>query len=175
MMKVGEKDFADMWTLYSFYYAKARHDKTNQPWAVDRYCMKGLGWGKDRFYRIKKKLLDNNFIEQVLERRKGRYGKFYIKVNYMSKKYYQCPGNKDNGSSPVSLKTGVRESRIVGNQDTNALSVSQQEVLKVQQQQRVPKAIVEDLVHDVARSMEADSPMERPDPKMKIGEIKARM
>ncbi|MBN2324805.1 MAG: hypothetical protein JXQ30_13820 [Spirochaetes bacterium] len=120
MMKVGEKDFPDMWALYGFYYAKARHDKTNKPWAVDRYCMKGLGWGKDRFYRIKKKLLDHKFIEQFTERRSGRYEKFYIKVNYISR-YDQCPGNKDNGnSSPVSLKTGVREFPLVVNQDTNA-------------------------------------------------------
>jgi|GEM_PF-2428546 len=44
-------DSANMLMLYCFYYECGRYQKTNQPWAVDKFCIKGLGWRKDKFHR----------------------------------------------------------------------------------------------------------------------------
>jgi hypothetical protein len=88
---VVAKNFPDCWTLYCFYYEKARHDKTNRPWALDSYCIKGLGWHNNRFYKIKKLLLTHGFIEQIrLRDDKGKYTingnhGVFVKVNFMSK------------------------------------------------------------------------------------------
>ncbi len=45
MLEVEKKDFSGMWTLYCFYFEKARKDETNQSWALNKYCMKGLPLG----------------------------------------------------------------------------------------------------------------------------------
>ena len=129
MMRIGKKDFPELWALYSFYYAKARQDNTNQPWAVDKYCMKGLGWGKDKFYRIKKLLLENKFIEQIqsTDEKTGKFDKNYIKVNYISNTKNRCPENKDS----CEREAGVSVSPIAVDQELNALSVSQDELLKI--------------------------------------------
>ena len=50
--------------LYLHYYFTAKLQKTNQVWATDKYCMKGLKWGNTRFKRAKKILVkDFGWIE----------------------------------------------------------------------------------------------------------------
>lgn len=134
MLAIGKKNFAGMWTLYGFYFHKARKDGTNQPWALDKYCMKGLGWCKDKFYRYKLLLLEHGFIEQIVRRdikgqyRKGEFGKsgaYFIKVNHMnSTTYVQCPENPDRGKNPIEVKS-----------DTSALR-KEQELLKKENNNR---------------------------------------
>ncbi len=124
---IGNKEFSDTWTLYCFYYATARRQATNQPWALDVFCMKGLGWSKTRFYKYKKLLLRYGFIEQVrLRDDKGKFlqgGKgTYVKVNYMSKDPVHSPKNKTLSIVPV-LRRVVKS-------ETNALS-NKLEMLKV--------------------------------------------
>jgi hypothetical protein len=103
MMAKAGKDFPEMWTLYCFYYEKARKDKTSKPWALDRYCINGLGWSKDRFYRVKRLLVEHKFLEQAPDRDEhGRVKKMYIKVMGMAKHY--CPGKTDSSESLIVVK-----------------------------------------------------------------------
>lgn len=77
-------DAANVWMLYCFYFDKARVDETNQPWCNDRYCMKGLGWSKKRFYPAKKVLLKHKFITQIVRKDgKKQFQGFYVKVEHM--------------------------------------------------------------------------------------------
>ena len=137
MLAIGKKNFPDMWALYWFYFEKARKDKTNQPWALDKYCMKGLFWCKDHFYKFKKLLLDNGFIEQIVRKDvKGKITGFYIKVNHMnSTNNVQCPEAQDNGKKPTVLKNrtvekpSVLKNLLVDKTDASALT-TELEVLK---------------------------------------------
>ena len=86
---VGKENFESCWTLYCFYYATGRRQKTNQPYALDTYCMAGLNWCRTTFYKYKKLLLEHGYIDQIKRRSYG--GKFkkgekitFIKVNFMS-------------------------------------------------------------------------------------------
>ena len=132
MLAIGEKNFPGMWTLYCFYFEKARKDKTNQPWALDKYCMKGLRWSKDHFYKIKKLLLENEFIEQIVRRNKNntKIDGFYIKVNHMnSTNNVKCPENQDSREVKCPEKPTSRKNLPVGKTDTSPLTI-ELEVLK---------------------------------------------
>lgn len=114
MLAIGGKYFDGMWALYCFYFCKAREDQTNQPWALDVYCMKGLGWSTDKFYRYKKLLLKHEFISQIVRRdengryrqgTKGKAGAYFIRVNHMNKtNYVQSPENPEIGETPREVK-----------------------------------------------------------------------
>ncbi len=121
MLAIGQKAFPGMWALYCFYFNKAREDETNQPWAVDKYCMKGLGWSKDRFHKAKKLLLEHGFIESVVKRNEANnlIAKHYIKVN--------CMNSTTSFKSPE--KPTSRKTLLVEKPETSALTI-EQEVLK---------------------------------------------
>jgi|GEM_PF-4008892 len=73
ILHLDDKDRANMLLLYCFYYEKGRQDGTNQPHITDTYIMdkKGLGWSKDLFYRIKKKLIKQGYIKSVPRKDEG--------------------------------------------------------------------------------------------------------
>lgn len=77
---------ADAVALYDFYGYTAKWQKTNQPKATDKFCRKGLGWGKVRFARAKKILLKEGLIQRIMIRQDGRIKGWYIKINYLWKK-----------------------------------------------------------------------------------------
>ncbi len=114
MLAIGQKDFPGMWALYGFYFNKAREDETNQPWALDKYCMKGLGWCKDKFYIYKLLLLEHEFITQIVRRNekgqyrkgeKGKSGAYFIRVNHMNTTTsVQCPEKPDRGKNRIEVK-----------------------------------------------------------------------
>ena len=113
--------------LYAFYMDKGKKDGTNQPWANDRYCMKGLGWTKDRFYQCKKILIDAGFIEPVVVAERDEHGQFqkgkkknYIRVNYMNRpRKPKSPENRTPGVQE-SGKPDIRKNLLSGNPPTNA-------------------------------------------------------
>lgn len=87
MLELTGKNYPIALALYVFYYTTARRQRTNQPYALDQYCMddRGLGWSKDRFYKAKKLLIKHGFIEVVQSRNAdGTFGSPFIRVNYMS-------------------------------------------------------------------------------------------
>ena len=119
---IGGRGWTSLWALYCFYYDKARQDETNQPWALDSYCIKGLCWSKNTFYKYKHLLLKHGFIEQIVRRNEdnSKIKGYYIKVNHLP-------------ASNKSLSTTFCDSRkslLVDKIDTSPLII-EKEVLKL--------------------------------------------
>lgn len=89
---LSAKHGGDAFALYNFYAYTAVRQKTNNVKATDNFCMKGLEWGKTRFYRAKKVLQDLNVIEQVIRHDEGRIQGNYILVRYL-RENYRTPEN----------------------------------------------------------------------------------
>jgi hypothetical protein len=80
--KVGR----DALSLYMHYYFTVRWQKTNQPFALDDYCKKGLKWGSIRMANAKRKLKELKWITPIATRNeKGRITGHYIKLNFIVK------------------------------------------------------------------------------------------
>lgn len=70
--------------LYIFYAWVCAWQNEKQVKANDSFCIKGLGWGKDRFYKAKAALVKTGLIEQL--QRKNSQGKIigsYIYVKFV--------------------------------------------------------------------------------------------
>ncbi|EKE22195.1 MAG: hypothetical protein ACD_7C00020G0003 [uncultured bacterium] len=78
-----KKNGADAVSLYCFYYYTAKWQKTNQIKATDQFCIKGLGWGRDKFTGAKRILEHTNLIQKIMIRRNGKIARWYIKLNYI--------------------------------------------------------------------------------------------
>lgn len=117
-----EENPADLIALYCFYYYTAKWQKTNQPKATDKYCMSGLKWGHERFYKTKEKLSKLNLIEKVCDKTidKKIIG-WYVKVNFIWKHdtFIQNAQNVTLGT-----KNQNAQNPHVGNERTNALSTN---------------------------------------------------
>ncbi len=73
----------DALLLYTFYYYTAKWQKTNQPFATNSYCMKGLVWGKERFRRSKRILELMGLIQGVRRRdSKGLITGCYVRLSF---------------------------------------------------------------------------------------------
>jgi hypothetical protein len=80
----GGKDWADLMSLYAFYFRCGKRQKTNQPWVTNKFASKGLRWGADKLQTRKTELKKLGLIDTIRTKRKdGTYGKPYVKVSYM--------------------------------------------------------------------------------------------
>lgn len=68
--------------LYFFYYATAKYQHTNRPWATVSFCANGLDWGVNRVREAKKTLIDCGLIKEV--HASGKLGKAYIQILFAS-------------------------------------------------------------------------------------------
>jgi len=120
----------DAVSLYLFYYYHSKIQKTNQPKALNEFCIKGLKWGEVRFKRAKNILKENNLIEDVQHKSKdGKIRGCYIKLNYIWKKEKAIKAEsilKKKCSPPPPVSTGV-EKPVGGFPRTNALSENNRE------------------------------------------------
>lgn len=111
----------DSLILYLFYIKCCDYQKTNQVWATDTFCKKGIGFGDVRFNRAKKALKELGFVEIIPTKdEKGKFSKFYIKVNYKWK-----DSSKEtllNQQSIQSCDYQSVENPVIGETRTNALS-----------------------------------------------------
>lgn len=84
ILEVAWKDGAEAVLLYISYQKHSKIQETNQPWLNDSFMVKSLGWGRDKFRRIKHILIDMWLIEII--RKKNVQWKFedkqYVKVKY---------------------------------------------------------------------------------------------
>ena len=102
----------DALLLYFRYVRQARLQKTNTTYSNDVFMAKWMGWSKDKFYKVKKILVENALIEGVM--RKSADGKVegaYVKVNFLI------------GNTTTLLKNGSLEKPESGKSDTNAWSI----------------------------------------------------
>jgi hypothetical protein len=123
---------ADAANLYVFYCKNAKIQSnqmgyTNRIKADDVFCRTGLKWGKEKFYRAKKLLKSQEFIEDVVRRNPdGTILGHFVQINFLLKSYK----GKNDSYNPQSSKpdTGFIHSpqnqRVVqpegGFQETNA-------------------------------------------------------
>lgn len=79
-----EENAGNLIALYVLYYHTAKWQRTNQIWATNEYCMKKLGWGKDKLIAAKSGLESMDLIEQITARNNdGTFEKQYIGVKYV--------------------------------------------------------------------------------------------
>lgn len=72
----------DAKSLYEHYQFTSLLQKTNSVWAADKYCRKGLDWGRDRFDKAKALLIDLDLITITQTRKEdGTFGTTYIRVH----------------------------------------------------------------------------------------------
>lgn len=71
-------------SLYLHYFWTALRQDTNQPRATDGYCMKGLGWGRDKLRSAKAVLIDMGVVEYLRKRdEKGVLESSYVRLKYL--------------------------------------------------------------------------------------------
>ena len=76
----------DAYVLYSFLYKTAKWQNNNKVWATKSYIEKKLKWGNKRVIAAKKQLIENGFIETVVERDEtGRISRWKIRLKYVKK------------------------------------------------------------------------------------------
>ena len=75
----------DAATLYLFYVKNAKIQKTNKIYAVNKFAMSGLSWGKIRLLKAKKILKDNGFISKIIRKDdKGTITGHYLVIHYLN-------------------------------------------------------------------------------------------
>ena len=98
----------DAYVLYSFLYKTAKWQNNNKVWATKSYIEKKLKWGNKRVIAAKKQLIENGFIETVVERDEaGRISRWKIRLKYV-KKFKNTTGVESNRliGQPVDGPTG---------------------------------------------------------------------
>lgn len=121
----------DLIALYIFYLHVSDYQNTNQPWATDRYCMKGLGWGQNRFYAAKKALVKLRLIEPIRDRKttKNEFGQCYIKIvekshsmenNRVGEERAFVSNPSQDGMAPIDQKQALYGFQRNWKQQTNA-------------------------------------------------------
>lgn len=119
-----QKNPADLIALYTFYYYVAKWQGTNQPWANDKFCMKGLQWGDSRLRNTKKKLIELNLIEVIRNiDNDGKVIKWFVKVHFIWKNHN--PQNTvlaNKKPEPLKTRTGFQGANALSSNNINALS-----------------------------------------------------
>lgn len=78
------KNGGDALMLYFRYIQQRKQQQNNQTYSTDDFMMKATGWSKDKFYKVKKILLDLKFIEMIQKFDKNwKFEKSYVKVNFI--------------------------------------------------------------------------------------------
>lgn len=121
---------SDACFLYLFYCKCAKLQKTKSIYATDSFCMKGIGWGKTRFYNAKKLLIENSLIQIKQTRDKdGKLNKTFIIINYFPlnnynvDKSYRCPRFPDSGeweTNAYNININAYEEEISNDISSNA-------------------------------------------------------
>jgi hypothetical protein len=119
---------SDAIALYTFYQYHAKRQKTNRPRAVDRFSLKGLGWGRKRLANAKKILEAEGLIKTILWRSGGKIAGWYVHVNYIFKKSTteQLESILEKKQVPEKNSVEIQESSCAtcGKEPTNALSLA---------------------------------------------------
>ena len=118
---------SDALALYHFYTLTAVRQSSalghpnNTIKATSSYCMKGLGWGKERFFKAKKLLIDNGFVESVVRKDEGgTIEGYYVKLHYFMDDNNEDLEYSDNAEDEVIHKTSVRQSHPVVQPDSGS-------------------------------------------------------
>lgn len=79
-----QKNFDQLYALYSFYYYTSKWQQTNKIYATNNYTANALGWSENKVKMYRKKLIDLCLVKSIREKRKnGTFGKSYVQVRYV--------------------------------------------------------------------------------------------
>lgn len=117
------ENWIEVIALYIFYFGQALRQRTNQPWATDEYCWKGLKIGKSRFQNAKKVLKRLHIITSIQsQNQKGIFSKTYIRLNLLEndlsvRSHQTRPPMENKGcedGDALSLRSGIQGNPAVG-------------------------------------------------------------
>jgi len=78
------KNGGDALMLYFRYIQQRKQQQNNQTYSADIFMIKATGWGRDKFYKVKKILVDLKFIETIQRfDEQGKMAGSYVKVNFI--------------------------------------------------------------------------------------------
>ncbi len=90
---------SDALALYVSYVGISQWQKTTRVRATETFMMNRLNWGRDKFRKAKRFLLDNNFIENVNSKSDtGTIKGWYVEINYLV--------------HPTEIPTGGQDKRV---------------------------------------------------------------
>ena len=156
--KVGVNAF----TLYNFYCWVASWQLSNKVKATDKFCLRGLHWGKKRLLRAKQLLIKEGIVETVVRKDKeGKISGHFIHIHYLNGFTPKPEVLPDTSGSP---KTRGMENHRVVSRTTIALdkkrsaldknkrggakkysslkSLSEKDFVEISQEYKVPLALV---------------------------------
>lgn len=117
------ENWVEVIALYVFYFEQALRQRTNQVWATDEYCWKGLKIGKSKFQKAKKVLKELKVIQQFQSTKTDKlFGKTYIQINYLDhhlniRTHQNRPPMENKGSEDDEIlapKSGIQGNPSVG-------------------------------------------------------------
>ena len=119
-------NFADINSVYVFYYYTAKWQKTNQIKATTSYVAKGIGMGEKRVRAAKKQLAELGLIEDVraVNKTTGSVENWFIKINYIWREETHPVKSARVDKKPTLSKPTLSKTHSVENGQTNALSVN---------------------------------------------------
>lgn len=121
LIKTEKEAGMNAFMLYNFYAVTASLQLTSQIKATDTFCMNGLGWGKDRFYKAKAILTKEGLIETIQKRdAQGKMEKVYILVHYLktTPSVSRSLGDPDSGeqvTNALDKKLNALDKNIINN------------------------------------------------------------
>ena len=98
------KEFQNLLALYMFYTYHAQYQKTNQPYATNKFVQEGLGWGLEKVKRIKALLKKLGVIQMV---RKGYFTYVKLVYIYTKKKITKLLENTEAKEPKVEVESPV--------------------------------------------------------------------
>lgn len=116
---------ANLYALYSFYYATAKWQRTEYPKAINFYVASKLGWGINKLEKYKAQLIKLGLIKNVTKITNGRISGHYVQIFF------------SNSTSPV-FKVVENGGTIYSTNNINMLSQATPLNLEIQEQKNHP-------------------------------------
>lgn len=128
---LSQENGGDAFALYHFYAYTATRQKTNNVKATDTFCMKGLGWGKTRFYRAKKTLQDLDLIESIARYIDGKIQGHYVLIKYLQGNFYSTDFKRVGFQESGKRETNTNKENINTNKENINACRQAEEVLEI--------------------------------------------
>jgi hypothetical protein len=126
--KQGGKNWADLLSLYVFYYRCGKHQKTNQPWVTNSFASQGLRWGADKVRTRKSRLISLGLLEnKKLKQKNGKFGKSVVKVFYMWGQSQIEEAPEENTTTGVVSQQVVKGQQMLKVDKNKCLNLNQKE------------------------------------------------
>lgn len=113
ILDVWWKKWADALALYIRYIKQARMQWKKDTFSLDRFMIKTMKWWKNKFYEVKKILVDLWLIEQL----RLQWWEVKIKVNFIISENKIADISEVEDKKSDIFKTGIAEEKAIENKD----------------------------------------------------------